>query len=98
MKTEILFAKYKDTPVRTRKKFESALKEFANEVNLGDLWTRIQNYQIDKYGEPISLAVSIPTFREKQRLSLNAVKRRYYRRGYKGYTRVDERVKTEQEI
>ena len=83
MKTEILFAKYKDTPVKNKKKFQLALKEFANEIDVGDLWTRIQNYQIDKYGEPISLRVKRYTTYEKGQNNERARKRKYSRREHR---------------
>lgn len=83
MKTEILFAKYKDTPVKNKKKFKAELKEFENEADLGALWTRIQNYQIEKYGEPISLKVRKYTTYEKLQNNERARKRKYSRREHK---------------
>lgn len=80
MKTEILFARYKDTPVKRKKQFQTKLKEFAEEVDLGELWVRITNYQIDKYGMPLENRVKKYMHREKMLNNRRASQRRHQRR------------------
>lgn len=49
-KGDILFALYKDKPTDGSRKFQRNLKKYKEEVNLNNLYVKIVNYQIDKYG------------------------------------------------
>lgn len=59
---DILFALYKDKATNGSKEFKEKLKKYKKEVNLTDLYTRVINYQIDKYG------VSLDTVRDTNTL------------------------------
>lgn len=52
-KDDILFALYKDKATNGSEDFQKQLKKYKNEVNLRNLYTRIVNYQIDKYGKTL---------------------------------------------
>lgn len=49
-KEDILFALYKDKSHSSKEDFLKDLKQYKNEVDLRNLYIRIVNYQIDKYG------------------------------------------------
>lgn len=48
MKTDILFALYKDKVVCPKKKFEKIVGKY--DVNISDLYAKITSYQVDTYG------------------------------------------------
>jgi hypothetical protein len=51
MKENIIFSLYKDKPVRSAKEFRNEIeRKYGKEVNAKELYLRITNYQIDKYG------------------------------------------------
>lgn len=50
---EYLFWKYKDWPLTNKDNFIHGLKTFRNQINLGELYNKIVNYQIEKYGNTI---------------------------------------------
>lgn len=50
MKNEIVFALYKDKAIGSKKEFKEKIRDYIKDVNVSELFVRITNYQIDKYG------------------------------------------------
>ena len=51
MKDDIVFALYKDTAIGNKNEFREKIKKYIKDVNVGALFVKITNYQIDKYGK-----------------------------------------------
>ena len=84
MKENILFVLYKDKPLDNKKTFKQKLKKYAKEINIDNLFIKINNYQIDKYGS--ALNYFDPNFWEDNNLkgkNLKNVKTKEYRKGNK---------------
>lgn len=76
----IIFAKEKDKVLGGSKKFRKHISETYNlEVNVSDIYSRIINYQIEKYGEVLSDTVQIVTKTEKLSNNRKASQRKYER-------------------
>ena len=78
---ELLFHQYKDQPLTSAKKFKNDITKNFEYVNCSDLYRRIVNYQIEKYG----CALNVRTYEENRReecirASIQAKQRRYSRR------------------
>lgn len=56
---EFLFELYKDKPIYGARRLKKEIKEFYNYNASSDLYARIVNYQIGKYGEMIALGCEI---------------------------------------
>jgi hypothetical protein len=53
MKEDIIFSLYKDKPIRTAKEFRKEIENKYKDVNTKELYLRITNYQLDKYGHSL---------------------------------------------
>ena len=73
------FEKYKDTAGITRKQLEEKTG-----LNCRDLYVRIQNYQIEKYGETLAFNRTYTYLNNKKTKSLKSITRRKleYRQDY----------------
>ena len=56
---EFIFQVYKDKPIYGAKRFKKECKDLYNYKPTSDLYARIVNYQIEKYGEMIALGCEI---------------------------------------
>ena len=56
---EFIFQVYKDKPIYGAKRFKKECKDLYNYKPSSDLYARIVNYQIEKYGEMIALGREI---------------------------------------
>ena len=85
-----IFEKEKDTPFRNKETFYIIMKEKYRIKATRDLYAKIINYQVDKYGESLanSKLVEIHKREDCVRLSINANVRR--KRKLKGNERKDE--------
>ena len=61
MKDDIVFALYKDKILGSRHAFERQIKKFIKEINVSDVYLRILNYQIEKYGCVLTKSDTVPT-------------------------------------
>lgn len=76
----IIFAKEKDKVLGGSKKFRKHILEtYDLEVNVSDIYKRIINYQIEKYGEVLNDTVHIVTKTEKLNNNRRAIQRKYER-------------------
>lgn len=77
---EFLFNCYKETiiiPKKFKKEISEKYNISSNEVH--DLWIRINNYQIKKYGQYLTTESNILSSEECNRLRINANQRIYKR-------------------
>lgn len=85
-KEDILFALYKDKSINGSESFYKEMKQYKNEVNLRNLYTRIVNYQIDKYGTTLDGRNETTNYVEEMCLKGNWNRKqrcREYRKGNK---------------
>lgn len=79
-KEKIIFALYKDKPAISAKNFKDKLRN--KDVDAYKIYTNIINYQIKKYGSPLSKRVERLNWETKKKLCQRANQRKYYRRNY----------------
>ena len=91
MKNEIVFALFKDEVIGSKDHFRSKIKKYIKDVNVNELFIRITNYQIDKYGLPLTIDTKIPSKEDCKKMAYIA-KSRYYAR--KKYNKDKEERKT----
>ena len=72
---EFLFQVYKDKPVYGAKRFKKECKELYNYKASSELYARIVNYQIEKYGEMIALGCEIKYVKNAAQKSFKTRKR-----------------------
>lgn len=70
---ELIFNLYKDEVVISKKFKAEIIKRFSiSKVEAGDIFARIQNYQIKKYGRKLEYNSQITTSEEKKYINLVA--------------------------
>lgn len=57
MKEKILFEIYKDSSEINSKEFRDRLRNKHKDINFSDVYTKINNYQIKKYGQTLDYRV-----------------------------------------
>ena len=72
---EFLFQVYKDKPIYGAKRFKKECKELYSYKPSSDLYARIVNYQINKYGEMIALGNEIKFIKDVGSKSFKARER-----------------------
>lgn len=72
---EFIFQVYKDKPIYGAKRFKKECKEMYNYKPSSDLYARIVNYQIEKYGEMIALGCEIKFVKDVATKSFKARER-----------------------
>lgn len=82
-KEEYLFAKYKDKCIYSAAKFKGEIKDYKN-INASDLYVRIINYQIKKYGRPLSGTGNRPMYIPLENINNNSSKRKQSRNSTRG--------------
>lgn len=84
MKDKIIFALYKDKPIKNRHKFMIEIEKYKNEINARELYTKIVNYQIDKYGGVLDEQAQTSNYVERMCINGNWSRKekcREYRKG-----------------
>lgn len=86
MKVErLIFNMYKDDPLISKNFKREIMKKFkVSPVEAGDIFARIQNYQIKKYGKRLDFDEPRLTLQQKKYISFVARVRKYGRK-YKYY-------------
>ena len=77
-KAELVFNLYKDQVVVSKPFREEVLKKYKlSKEDIRNLYVRIQNYQIQKYGERITYDKTISSTEELKLMNRNARQRKY---------------------
>ena len=77
---EIIFNIYKDRVIKSKEFKAEIIDKFeVTKREATDLYARIINYQIKKYGNRLENHLEIPTKEEANRISVNAKQRKYSR-------------------
>lgn len=80
-KIELIFNIYKDSVIFSKLfKMEMVKKYKLSDDEIRNLYVKIQNYQIDRYGNRLTREERTFTSQEKERVNVNARMRRYCRR------------------
>lgn len=80
-KIELIFNIYKDSVIFSKKfKAEMIRKYKLSDDEIRNLYVKIQNYQIDRYGNRLTREERTFTSQEKERVNVNARMRKYCRR------------------
>lgn len=69
MKDDIVFSLYKDTPLNSKNDFIELVKPFKNQINVNDVYLRIVNYQVEKYGSGLYDKYDLLNHNEREVLS-----------------------------
>ena len=77
-----IFENEKDTPIHNSIEFKKILKDKYNLKYIPDLYKKLVNYQISKYGESLANSSLVETRSRDDciRKGINARKRKYYRK------------------
>lgn len=82
---EFIFNKYKEDPLISKTFKKEIMEKYHVTLDEArDLFVRINNYQVKKYGKKVDTLddfVACSSIEEKRRVGNNAIKRKYYRRG-----------------
>lgn len=78
---EFLFEKYKDTYIQSKSfKIKIAKIYKLDHKEVHNLFVRIKNYQINKYGNTLSVSSHIDALMDLKHTAMNARTRKYQRR------------------
>lgn len=83
MKDDIVFVLFKDETLHGKNEFKKSVKKYGSQINIDNVYLRIINYQVDKYGQTLSDAGSLNYFAE-QKMSGNSSRRRKLNEHKKG--------------
>lgn len=84
MKNELIFELYKGKPTGNKKNFKKDVLKYGKDIDVDNLYIKIINYQIDKYGHQLNYYD--PNFFELQKtmgMNQKINKTREYRKGNK---------------
>lgn len=77
---EQIFDVYKNREIKSKEFKDEIIDKFeVTQREASDLYVKIINYQIKKYGSKLNNSVEIPTKEEANRISVNAKQRKYSR-------------------
>lgn len=79
-KEKLLFEMYKDKPIKSIKIFKTIMHEKYKIENSTNLYAKINNYQIEKYGTNLRDRINRMTHREKLHANAKANARKYSKR------------------
>lgn len=83
-KNDIVFTKFKDSPTNGKDSFKKSVKKYIHEINVDEVYRRIVNYQIEKYGRTLDDRYDSLNYFQKQNMSGNSSRRRKLNEHKKG--------------
>lgn len=84
MKDDIVFALFKDKPTNGKDLFKKSVKKYIHEINVNEVYRRIINYQIKKYGYTLDDRYDSLNYFQKQNMSGNSSRNRKIKEHRKG--------------
>jgi hypothetical protein len=82
-KEQLIFELYKDKPISNTTEFKKMLNGKFKVTDVMELYVKIVNYQIDRYGMSLRNTVDMPTHEEKMYLKDKNNARKYQNRRYR---------------